>query len=232
MRGNLEDSGHCAIAHGSIPAHAGEPRPAWHVREGRPVYPRACGGTTRAMARRTAGQGLSPRMRGNHFFGASQTVFPRSIPAHAGEPRKGCLLVALPRVYPRACGGTKAFSPLTTCISGLSPRMRGNRVLEGCRTQGKGSIPAHAGEPWKPAGNASGPTVYPRACGGTNLLRPGQSSATGLSPRMRGNHLIHAPVDQRVGSIPAHAGEPSNCRPVYNFVGVYPRACGGTTTWA
>ena len=51
---------------------------------------------------------------------------------------------------------------------------------------------------------------------------------SGLSPRMRGNHLIGDWPDVRYGSIPAHAGQPFMlyCRPSASWV--YPRACGAT----
>ena len=55
-----------------------------------------------------------------------------------------------------------------------------------------------------------GQWVYPRACGGTgsNALVP--SVGMGLSPRMRGNPIQVTPYSAMVGSIPAHAGEPSS----------------------
>ena len=54
--------------------------------------------------------------------------------------------------------------------------------------------------------------------------------AMGLSPRVRGNHVIphHFPADD--GSIPARAGEPSRTRLDAWLTRVYPRACGGTTS--
>ena len=51
------------------------------------------------------------------------------------------------KVYPRACGGTRARIVKAFDGWGLSPRMRGNRSGDergGCVN---GSIPAHAGEP-------------------------------------------------------------------------------------
>ena len=50
--------------------------------------------------------------------------------------------------------------------------------------------------------------VYPRACGGTDVLRFQVRYEVGLSPRVRGNHL-QAHIDNHPsGSIPARAGEP------------------------
>ena len=172
----------------SIPAHAGEPS-------------------------RSPGQGLSPRMRGNHL----DIGVLGSIPAHAGEPMQVGFTVRAYRVYPRACGGTTSATlgrahagEPPGRFDGLSPRMRGNRKPT-CRPRMRVS------------------SVYPRACGGTREARA-FGDLPGLSPRMRGNHhLCNAQID---GSIPAHAGEPvtryrspGSCR-----IWVYPRACGGTFT--
>ena len=49
-----------------------------------------------------------------------------SIPARAGEPRASTRLAKLPRVYPRACGGTSNFKHVLPRRWGLSPRVRGN----------------------------------------------------------------------------------------------------------
>ena len=51
------------------------------------------------------------------------------------------------KVYPRACGGTAAMVIDDQSFSGLSPRVRGNRLLVGIVRRLMGSIPARAGEP-------------------------------------------------------------------------------------
>ena len=143
------------------------------------------------------------------------------------------------RVYPRACGGTgkrhRCFGaqaagsipahageprpmPMKPGVSGtmgLSPRMRGNResginccgLVQGLSPRMRGNLPAaiRLGAIFKPG-------VYPRACGGTSCWR-------GL------------PRGRRVGSIPAHAGEPLEVIGSFRAgtpIRVYPRACGGT----
>ena len=54
-------------------------------------------------------------------------------------------------------------------------------------------------------------------------------SMQGLSPRMRGNREPEAPAGRGIlGSIPAHAGEPSCTPRPRKSARVYPRACGGT----
>ena len=49
----------------SIPACAGEPRPAAQKNPQCGVYPRVCGGTPESAAMAHARDGLSPRVRGN-----------------------------------------------------------------------------------------------------------------------------------------------------------------------
>ena len=71
----------------------------------------------------------------------------RSIPARAGESEMWGAAAAPRQVYPRACGGTSMSGAAAMRRAGLSPRVRGNLVLEVLRYAGLGSIPACAGEP-------------------------------------------------------------------------------------
>ena len=91
-----------------------------------------------------------------------------------------------------------------------------------------GSIPAWAGEPPHPAGNHEEALVYPRVGGGTPCGSRGAWICRGLSPRGRGNRLIHIGRGHRVGSIPAWAGEPAGMPGLPLLRRVYPRVGGGT----
>jgi hypothetical protein len=59
-----------------------------------------------------------------------------------------------------------------------------------------------------------------------------QSDEPGLSPRVRGNDFLRGGNDGLIASIPARAGERlfRPCCP--GSPEVYPRACGGTTSFA
>ena len=94
-----------------------------------------------------AGQGLSPRRRGNQALCERIESDPGSIPAQAGEPIHAYRSDGAIRVYPRAGGGTVSLLGSIGVLMGLSPRRRGN--LEGAVLQDRrlGSIPAQAGEP-------------------------------------------------------------------------------------
>ena len=90
------------------------------------------------------------------------------------------------------------------------------------------SIPAPAGEPRGSLVRPLVNRVYPRACGGTAVNAPLVRLTEGLSPRLRGNHVLVEEEQVSVGSIPAPAGEPWNPRTDCSLPAVYPRACGGT----
>ena len=70
--------------------------------------------------------------------------------------------------------------------------------------------------------------VYPRVCGGTDPFAAAAIRAEGLSPRVRGNLPDGSVAEPLPWSIPACAGEPSNCRMLARASTVYPRVCGGT----
>ena len=73
----------------SIPACAGEPGRGASEQAADRVYPRVCGGTARGSAHVVPCQGLSPRVRGNPGINGFSDFRQGSIPACAGEPRRG-----------------------------------------------------------------------------------------------------------------------------------------------
>ena len=208
MRGNRVLLVVRVLDDGSIPAHAGEPSGGMAAVGSTGVYPRACGGTLPSHPSTLLHTGLSPRMRGNQDQNLETRPYPGSIPAHAGEPRSPRRRRRFPRVYPRAGGGTSRVTSGAGHASGLSPRMRGNRVGQGAARVVLGSIPAHAGEPYDNSDCYPAKWVYPRACGGTPATDRSVTLETGLSPRMRGNRQSPMVARTLQGSIPAHAGEP------------------------
>ena len=215
-------------AAGSIPACAGEPASCFFCGDLLTVYPRVCGGTRPVPSVPASGAGLSPRVRGNPFRNLRGHRVRRSIPACAGEPGDRSGHRAGGWVYPRVCGGTVSIPWPAMPLWGLSPRVRGNRSTGFSPFSSSGSIPACAGEPPAWPRRRRKIWVYPRVCGGTRRSRAGCPTATGLSPRVRGN-LRHHVLDLRPqGSIPACAGEPNTVSLAYDHDKVYPRVCGGT----
>ena len=115
---------------------------------------------------------------------------------------------AIVKVYPRVCGGTVDAAKKDGVYRGLSPRVRGNLVLESAGSGTMRSIPACAGEPRLDDVSHDEPEVYPRVCGGTNFGVFLIHLVQGLSPRVRGNLV--------------------DCGDSPNVSRVYPRVCGGT----
>ena len=214
----------------SIPACAGEPSSVMWYRSCRRVYPRVCGGTSSVNRRNRFRLGLSPRVRGNRLGVDDLQPHAGSIPACAGEPRSGPGTPRPSRVYPRVCGGTTPRRAGGRRRRGLSPRVRGNQRSRPPGRRAPRSIPACAGEPPRWTWTSWRGKVYPRVCGGTSGGSGFSWDRTGLSPRVRGNPTLLAPVMGGVGSIPACAGEPPSAM-TWNQVGtVYPRVCGGTAS--
>ena len=152
----------------------------------------------------------------------------RSIPACAGEPAIFLLPMIATGVYPRVCGGTRCGGAVYAPGSGLSPRVRGNRITVNEVRLGTGSIPACAGEPESGLQRRLQARVYPRVCGGTNHPGAGWPDIQGLSPRVRGNRTAGSASADGPRSIPACAGEPSYMAQYDIQDRVYPRVCGGT----
>ena len=228
MRGNPRNADGGGEVVWSIPARAGEPTTGASTLAGTTVYPRACGGTAVSVQSDHTTTGLSPRVRGNRRHRGPRRNLLGSIPARAGEPTSLGVSVSSYTVYPRACGGTSLAAVSRPPGMGLSPRVRGNRPNISKEVEGRGSIPARAGEPVLKAVQHHGRGVYPRACGGTSRRRYRHQIPQGLSPRVRGNHFWRPGSDALNGSIPARAGEPFGSRGKVTHVRVYPRACGGT----
>ena len=208
LRGNLVIVGLVVVGLGSIPAPAGEPGGILSRIGNLAVYPRACGGTMLVCMCAGMMLGLSPRLRGNPVRAVDMPLGQRSIPAPAGEPKLKTFSMYSTTVYPRACGGTRQHGQAERLFHGLSPRLRGNRLLHRVEHDGQRSIPAPAGEPWPGLRQRRRAEVYPRACGGTFSRKPHSSLSEGLSPRLRGNLYLRARVPEPGRSIPAPAGEP------------------------
>ncbi len=146
-RGSLRARRDVPTHRGSIPAHAGEPRPHLPARRDREVYPRPRGGADLSGPLPLCRGGLSPPTRGSHPATTPGRPRSGSIPAHAGEPSGSDVLWDVTAVYPRPRGGASVNAADPSSAVGLSPPTRGSpgQALE-VPTRRR-SIPAHAGEP-------------------------------------------------------------------------------------
>ena len=213
----------------SIPASAGEPAVGFAVSGSSPVYPRECGeprgqngGTevTRSIPASAGEPGC------DHIELEDESVYPREC----GEPYSPSRITVKGRVYPRECGGTFGLSSCALVCYGLSPRVRGNLPSLTTHNVLTRSIPASAGEPTDAHHHQNRHQVYPRECGGTSFVLLTTLFIFGLSPRVRGNHVVGVRDVCHRGSIPASAGEPTIRSQSDYERRVYPRECGGTLT--
>ncbi len=173
--------------------------------------------------------GSSPRVRGNHRTNSRTRPCRGIIPACAGEPRARVRSCPSGRDHPRVCGGTQKTAKFGMGTAGSSPRVRGNRRRRRHRALRVGIIPACAGEPASSLAALSAKRDHPRVCGGTLHMQTSPILVGGSSPRVRGNRQGGGGERDRIGIIPACAGEP---RPTLSRSGSardHPRVCGGTT---
>jgi len=114
----------------------------------------------------------------------------RSIPACAGETRHCLPSTYSAGVYPRVCGGNCQMPAVRPYIRGLSPRVRGKPYQTGSGSSESGSIPACAGETYLHHHLLHYHQVYPRVCGGNLTDSDFAAIQKGLSPRVRGKHIL------------------------------------------
>ena len=129
-------------------------------------------------------------------------------------------------VYPRVYGEAFGIGARDTIGHGLSPRVRGSRVIFVRQPFRLGSIPACTGKPTFSYCMPFCPKVYPRVYGEApgSTLTP--RSPRGLSPRVRGSPYVKFSALDFAGSIPACTGKPFWTRPGCCRTPVYPRVYG------
>ncbi len=231
-RGNQMASAMWLALRGPIPACAGEPKtwatPSTTAR----AYPRMRGGTLIDVNRKSPELGLSPHARGNPLQHRAQLPPVGPIPACAGEPPRGSCARRPARAYPRMRGGTVLSCCTCNGVVGLSPHARGNPLAFRVTPAQMGPIPACAGEPFAHWSIEDEAGAYPRMRGGTRIAKDMGHAGLGLSPHARGNRADALEPRERVGPIPACAGEPAMSSPGALKVGAYPRMRGGTAPGA
>ena len=169
----------------------------------------ACTGETDGLRRDyIAPPGLSPRVRGNRGASGWWSTARGSIPACTGKPMASFMAVGALKVYPRVYGETRTdFCSAQPCV-GLSPRVRGNRLVYVPERGEHGSYPRVYGETAEPLSICA--------------------TLTGLSPRVRGNLAQVEGAVGAPGSIPACTGKPPRSTSRPRRFRVYPRVYGET----
>ena len=206
-RGNRRARMTHPVRFGCIPASAGESQTECIGASPERVHPRERGGITAAAGGTRAGEGASPRARGNRPCLADVHQAEGCIPASAGESAPPNLLRVACGVHPRERGGIGANFRTVGDEWGASPRARGNRRSREGLTSSAGCIPASAGESGERSRCRHPGAVHPRERGGIARNQFVDLGLEGASPRARGNLQEPPAARHATGCIPASAGE-------------------------
>ena len=180
--------------------------------------------------RRPAGQGSSPRVRGEEELNNATMGILGIIPAGAGRSRLLRVANAVVRDHPRGCGEKWCIFSKKRPGLGSSPRVRGEVVDAQFRTSEVGIIPAGAGRRIDRGGQGVGQGDHPRGCGEKSVPSPSSAESSGSSPRVRGEGEQHAGQHLRPRIIPAGAGRSWPALISGSFIWDHPRGCGEKVT--
>ncbi len=194
------------IPNGSSPRVRGTRKEKMLKKHKIPVHPRGCGEHRPLCFRSRPLNGSSPRVRGTPRTDRLGTVYPRFIPAGAGNTGFNRFSRPIVTVHPRGCGEHGQVGSFGGHSTGSSPRVRGTQSEEGERAFAWRFIPAGAGNTTSPAFLYSVITVHPRGCGEHRAGGRKRRQSVGSSPRVRGTPRPNActPIPDRF--IPAGAG--------------------------
>ena len=167
--------------------------------------------------------GLSPLARGTREFQDFSSLFPRFIPAGAGNTHSSGNTDNVGTVYPRWRGEHMRGWMHGSVRCGLSPLARGTQSRAALDYQYGRFIPAGAGNTHAGATAHVENTVYPRWRGEHSVSTWWRSPIFGLSPLARGTLNVGAIFQQQGRFIPAGAGNTRSSSPARCRCSVYPR---------
>ena len=132
----------------------------------------------------------------------------------------------MPRDHPRVCGEHCCWFCWAFWSVGSSPRVRGTRALATVGALVSGIIPACAGNTDRRRSMCSVCRDHPRVCGEHRTRSRKLSSRPGSSPRVRGTHFAGRAAANRLGIIPACAGNTLVSFMTIRVKRDHPRVCG------
>ena len=189
-----------------IPARAGPtpPRPAsrWSSSD----HPRSCGANVIVWVGFALLHGSSPLVRGQPDKRKAETRSVRIIPARAGPTSSERHAPSTMTDHPRSCGANANAATPSTCRSGSSPLVRGQRQTHPRVHDRERIIPARAGPTSFPFLWWSGGSDHPRSCGANSFTLAFNWPITGSSPLVRGQRRFPEPFDAPHRIIPARGG--------------------------
>ena len=191
---------------GIIPALAGNTNPSQDKHCSKADHPRSRGEYSLPSTVKKPALGSSPLSRGIHRGPALRTPTPRIIPALAGNTRGPSKAISQPRDHPRSRGEYRQKDGQLTVPFGSSPLSRGIPGIAVAIALFGGIIPALAGNTGSrpPAGRPG--TDHPRSRGEYRVGRIDHAPQFGSSPLSRGIRRVGDGGGDRLGIIPALAG--------------------------
>ena len=190
----------------SIPACAGNTYSQPGPGRGLTVHPRMRGEHRMCSTKMRAPYGPSPHARGTQQRSVYGVLYGRSIPACAGNTRRGRSGGARSPVHPRMRGEHVTTLVKANGYRGPSPHARGTRSDLRAQRRGLRSIPACAGNTASSMRGPSSPTVHPRMRGEHAKADLVERYRDGPSPHARGTRLALVRLRAVQRSIPACAG--------------------------
>ena len=134
--------------------------------------------------------------------------------------------MASPWDHPRVCGEHHLLALFWASTLGSPPRMRGTQLPASLRYISHGITPAYAGNTATSLFAVHIPWDHPRVCG-EHLFRCCRCLCLwGSPPRMRGTPPLRPAGGERLGIIPAYAGNTAFSALVVMMVLDHPRVCG------
>ena len=168
-------------------------------------------------------------MRGTVRKPLISVVRPGIIPACAGNRRERAKICSGAWDHPRVCGEQTVKYKVAQDYKGSSPRVRGTGFARSSAQDGRGIIPACAGNSCFSIIHKSNAGDHPRVCGEQFPDKEQSVISPGSSPRVRGTDWFFFDDAGHMGIIPACAG---NRRPKQKALYPrrdHPRVCGEQT---
>ena len=215
-----------SAAEGSSPRMRGTPRSRSMARRRSGIIPAYAGNTCSRRSRFMCARD-HPRVCGEHQLPVIEPVqVVGIIPAYAGNTSTCRCIVTNLRDHPRVCGEHSMLKAAANASTGSSPRMRGTPGQYAVLGDGRGIIPAYAGNTGRFLPRPHHRRDHPRVCGEHSKVLLIRSNCSGSSPRMRGTPFRYGlRVDLR-GIIPAYAGNTMSLKKVSLRCWDHPRVCG------
>ena len=226
MRGTRDQHREGASFQGIIPACAGNTGRGRDAGAARRDHPRVCGEHSLPCCSASFISGSSPRVRGTPEPECPRIKTVGIIPACAGNTRASRPGRPCARDHPRVCGEHLVLAYRATIRSGSSPRVRGTPGRGVHAASRRGIIPACAGNTWSWRTAPPRGRDHPRVCGEHVPDMTGAFQTEGSSPRVRGTRIRVNLRRERVGIIPACAGNTPTSRWTRRPTRDHPRVCG------